>query len=174
LGVPLKDTAARVYPSEEDRRFARDFLQGSVKPLVALHPGSGSKQKNWPIENWIELGDKLLKDGSFTGTILVVAGEADESESAALASAWNDARVRFATSMSLPQLAALLEHSIFVGHDSGISHLAAAAGAECVLLFGPTDPAIWAPRGQHVRVLRAPGSNLTMLEVETVRQALPL
>ena len=47
--------------------------------------------------------------------------------------------VQFAKNLPLPVLAALLEHAIFVGHDSGISHLAAAAGAKCILLFGPTE-----------------------------------
>jgi len=50
--------------------------------------------------------------------------------------------------------------ALFLGHDSGISHLVAAVGTPCVLLFGPTDPAIWAPANPKVRVLRA--SNLTM------------
>ena len=56
---------------------------------------------------------------------------------------------RFARNLPLPQLAALLEHSIFVGHDSGISHLAAAVGANCILLFGPTNPDIWAPKNDE-------------------------
>lgn len=47
--------------------------------------------------------------------------------------------------LPLPHLAGVLEHSIFIGHDSGISHLAAAARANCILLFGPTDPNVWAP-----------------------------
>jgi len=72
----------------------------------------------------------------------------------------------------LPHLAAILEHSIFVGHDSGISHLAAAARARCVLLFGPTNPAIWAPANRDVRIARAPDSDLRKLAFETVRDAI--
>jgi heptosyltransferase-2 len=87
---------------------------------------------------------------------------------------WNDKPVRFAANLLLPHLAALLEHSIFVGHDSGISHLAAAAGARCVLLFGPTDPAIWAPANHHVRIVRAPDGDLRKLTLGTVRDALGL
>ncbi|HEX8078467.1 MAG TPA: glycosyltransferase family 9 protein, partial [Chthoniobacterales bacterium] len=59
----------------------------------------------------------------------------------------------------------------FIGHDSGISHLAAAAGAGCLLLFGPTDPAIWAPANENVTVLRAPERNLALLDVDTVAAA---
>jgi ADP-heptose:LPS heptosyltransferase len=45
---------------------------------------------------------------------------------------------------------------IYIGNDSGITHLAAAVGTPVVALFGPTDPRIWAPRGPHVRVIGKP------------------
>ena len=67
--------------------------------------------------------------------------------------------------LPLPHLAAVLEDSLFVGHDSGISHIAAAVGAQCILLFGPTDPAIWAPANENETVLRARrAENLAILE----------
>jgi len=44
--------------------------------------------------------------------------------------------------------------SVYIGNDSGITHLAAAAGAPVAALFGPTDPAIWAPRGPRFASLR--------------------
>ena len=48
-----------------------------------------------------------------------------------------------------------LQHAqLFIGHDSGLSHLATRLGVPSVLLFGPTDPAKWAPRGKHVVVMR--------------------
>jgi heptosyltransferase-2 len=171
LGLRLEDPAARVFPSEEDRRFARDFIAPDGTPLIAIHPGSGSKQKNWPIENWMELGNALLGEPAFAGRILVIVGEADDTETALLRAHWNNPRVRIAKSLPLPELAALLEQSIFVGHDSGISHLAAATGAKCLLLFGPTDPAIWAPRGDNIQVIRAAGGELAALSVETVLSA---
>jgi heptosyltransferase-2 len=74
--------------------------------------------------------------------------------------------------LRLPHLAALLEGSSFIGHDSGVSHIAAAVGAQCLLLFGPTDPAIWAPANKGVTVLRAPEGKLSLLEVESVRYEL--
>jgi len=43
---------------------------------------------------------------------------------------------------------------LYVGNDSGITHLAAAAGAPVLALFGPTDPSVWVPRGPNVRVAR--------------------
>jgi Glycosyltransferase family 9 (heptosyltransferase) len=65
----------------------------------------------------------------------------------------------------------VLEHTVFVGHDSGISHLAAAAGANCILLFGPSNPDVWAPRNKNVQVLNAPSGNVSDLEIEWVEAA---
>ena len=112
--------------------------------------------------------------GSLRSALLIISGEADETRRARLESEWKDRDVRFAKNLPLPQLAALLENSIFVGHDSGISHLAAAAGAKCILLFGPTDPDVWAPMNENVEVLRAPGGDLRRLDVDLVRRALRL
>jgi heptosyltransferase-3 len=86
----------------------------------------------------------------------------------------HEPQVRFAHALPLPQLAALLEQSTFIGHDSGISHLAAAAEARCYLLFGPTDPNVWAPQNRDVRVLLAPNGDLAQLDVATVTKAIGL
>jgi heptosyltransferase-2 len=88
-----------------------------------------------------------------------------------LQTVWRNDRVRFAKNLPLPELAALLEHAIFVGHDSGVSHLAAAAGAKCILLFGPTNPDVWAPMNANVRVLRAADGNLNSISVAAVGSA---
>jgi heptosyltransferase-2 len=162
--------APRLYPSNEDRHRAQEFLAGLVAPILAFHPGSGSHEKNWPLQNWIGLGNDFLRD--FTGSLLIVSGEADEDQIGQLESIWQNPRIRFAKHLPLPDLAATLENIIFVGHDSGISHLAAAAGANCILLFGPTDPAVWAPLNENARVIRAPNGDLRRLDVDLVRAAL--
>ena len=172
LGLFLEDPAAVLYPNKEDRMFAKKFLERSVRPLVALHPGSGGERKNWALENWRELGDWLV-DSMRPSTLLVVIGEADESRAQQLKESWAKRPVCFAQNLPLPRVAALLEQcAAFIGHDSGISHLAAAVGAPSLLLFGPTDPEIWAPVGENVRTLRAPEGNLRALEFQTVRDAL--
>ena len=169
LGVEINDYVPKVFPSGQDHEFGRNFLAGMDSPFVALHPGSGSVTKNWPLARWIELGDQLL--GSDL-QLLIVGGEADQFQLATLQNHWSEARARFANNLSLPHLAAVLADALFVGHDSGVSHLAAAAGANCVLLFGPTDPTVWAPAGENVRVIRAPDSDLTKLPVDAVYAAI--
>ena len=104
-------------------------------------------------------------------SFIVISGEADKAETEALERTLKNREVRVARNLPLPHLAAVLERTIFIGHDSGISHLAAAAGANCVLLFGPTDPNVWAPRNENVRVLRAQSGKLSDLEITDVEAA---
>jgi len=170
LGLAISDFAPKVYPSSGDRHRAEQFLSGLATPIVGFHPGSGSETKNWPIENWIELGSQLLK--RCPASLVIVSGEADEVQTRRLESAWPSERVRFAKNLPLTDLAAALERTIFVGHDSGISHLAAAAGARCILLFGATDPDVWAPLNENARIVCAPNGNLRCLDVDPVRDAL--
>ena len=171
LGLRTSDFAPRIYHSTESRKFAEDFLRGMSRPILAIHPGSGSETKNWPIENWIEFGNDILGSDDFCGSPVIVSGEADEGRSRELQTIWRNDRVQFARNLPLPVLGAVLEDSIFVGHDSGISHLAAAAGAKCILLFGPTDPDIWAPMNENVEVIRAVSGELSDLGIIDVEAA---
>jgi heptosyltransferase-2 len=159
LGLALAgDASSEVFPSPDDTAGARAFLSG-LKPdarLVALHPGSGGETKNWPKEQWAELGRRL--GAEIPGaTLLLIEGEADAAPAEFLAAAWKDLPHLRARWLPLPILAAILrEAELFLGHDSGITHLAAAVRKDLpiVALFGPTDPAVWAPPRPGVRVLR--------------------
>jgi heptosyltransferase-2 len=170
LGIKVAYFSEIVFPSKEDRDFARDFLVSVPQPIVAIHPGSGSHEKNWPLENWIGLFS-LNSHFADLKRLVVISGEADEPQTNQLEREWKNRDVHFARNLPLPRLAAVLERSVFIGHDSGISHLAAAAGANCILLFGPTDPDVWAPRNENVRVLRPPSRRLDDLQIETVEAA---
>ena len=170
-GTKVVDLAERIFPSMEDRKFAHEFLASVQPPIIAIHPGSGSHEKNWPLENWIGL---FSTDSPFADfeRLLVISGEADKAQTDELEREWRNRDVRLAKNLPLPRLAAILERAIFIGHDSGISHLAAAAGANCILLFGPTDPDVWAPMNDNVRVLKTPSGRLSDLQIETVEVAL--
>lgn len=161
LALFLEDPAARVFPNAEDASAVSPRLPAG--PFFALHPGSGSARKNWPLDRWMAFADWLE---SHTGCHLVIVG--GESDRESLAKFPRSSRRNFLESLPLPQLAAALSRAeVFFGHDSGISHLAAAAGARALLLFGPTDPDIWAPRNAGVTVLRS--EDLNQLELATVQ-----
>lgn len=127
---------------------------------LAIHAGSGSQGKNWPVDHWSKLLAWLPTIG--IEDIHVIRGEAEPPDTLqGVAETWDN--------LPLTQLADELSCCAwFLGHDSGVSHLAAACGCAGLLLFGPTDPAIWAPPASKLRVLRTipPMSNLTVGQVQ--------
>ena len=162
LALYLEDPAAVIVPNE------RREIDSS---LIAIHPGSGSNAKNWPLERFAELATRWL-GAEENRRLLLVGGEADEDRVAQLAAELPSQKISLATNRPLPELAGILQNcALFVGHDSGISHLAAAVGAPSLLLFGPTDPAIWAPANRQVRVLRSPSLALSVIEVLRVLES---
>jgi heptosyltransferase-2 len=135
---------------------------------LALHPGSGSERKNWPEARWAELLAQLVN--STTYDLLLVGGEAEGERLQRLAAALPISRTRVAQSRPLTELAILLRKCAgFVGHDSGISHLASALGVPSVILWGGSTEAVWRPQGAKVRVVRDP-AGLKGLSVEAVLQ----
>lgn len=167
LALYLEDRSAIFHPAPSDLAFAQEFLRGCLAPVVALHPGSGSPLKNWPAANWLALGNSLQASGF---QIVLVGGEADSQILEFLGRNWEFTPL-LARDFPLPHLAALLGRSaLFVGHDSGISHLAAAAGAKCVLLFGPTNPNVWAPANPGVRVVSAPDGKLSSISLQALEK----
>lgn len=170
LALFLEEDAAKIFPSSADRAAAAAIVAGHQEPIVAVHPGSGSEKKNWPLPAWGELIRALAASGA---TVIVIAGESDQPRADALRDEVPES-ITFLSHAPLPVLGAVFERcAFFIGHDSGISHLAAAAGAECLLLFGPTDPGVWAPRNPGVNVLRAPHGIMHNLTVDEVLNQLP-
>jgi hypothetical protein len=104
---------------------------------AVIQPFSGSPRKNWPLENFRGLAARLER-------VLPVRWCAGP----------DDPPLENAVRISdLYELACFLAGArLYIGNDSGITHLAAAAGTPTVAIFVSTDPAIWAPRGTHVRV----------------------
>jgi heptosyltransferase-2 len=171
LALFLEDPAATIHLSSKDHAAADHLLRNTTGPIIAIHPGSGSPRKNWPPASWEALGQGFLAEGR-ANHLLLLGGEADLPQLQALQKAWGD-RALLAQDLPLPHLAAAIARcALFFGHDSGISHLAAAAGTRCVLLFGPTDPAIWAPANPDVQIIRAPSGDLATVDVETVARTI--
>jgi heptosyltransferase-2 len=173
LGLETDDFSSRLYLSLGDYAEARDFLKsgfepGDERPLVALHPGSGSEKKNWPIENWIDLCHQRVKAGR--ERFLIVCGEADDERVQRLLARWPGLAPVVARQLPLPQLAGILSQcKLLVGHDSGVTHLAAAVGCQVVALFGPSNASMWTPPGSHVRVIQK-GEDLAAISVEDVAE----
>lgn len=132
----VKDLA----PATAGDDIPRIHCEGARRQRLAiLHPFSGSPRKNWPLEHFRALARGLER------VMQVEWCRGPEDPELAGAVEIED----------LYQLAChLAQASLFVGNDSGITHLAAAVGTPVLALFGPTDPAVWGPRGEHVRIGR--------------------
>jgi ADP-heptose:LPS heptosyltransferase len=155
----------------EDAARAAALLPGGLPggpPLVALGPTANWRPKVWPAERFIALFQTLAA-GPLPGAVPVVIagpGEAERAMAAPLLAALPDA-IDLVGRLSLPEVAACLARvSLFVGNDSGLMHLAAAAGAPTLGLFGPTPADEYAPSGRHSAVVIAMGQAMTDLPVD--------
>ncbi len=167
MALFLDDPAARFYPAPDDLAEAQKILAPLPSPYIALHPGSGSDTKNWPLDRWQHVIAHLQAHPR-VGHLLIVGGESDARQLALLRSLRSD-RCTILENLPLPTLGAVFAQcALFLGHDSGISHLAAASGTKCLLLFGPTDPDIWAPANPGVNVLADPDGQLSALATTAV------
>ncbi len=102
--------------------------------MLALHPGSGSERKNWPESNWARLLENLAEVEPLH--FLLVGGEAEEGRVERLAKRLPAFRAHLAQSLPLSELARQLSKcAVFLGHDSGITHLAAALGLPTWVLW---------------------------------------
>lgn len=139
---------------------------GPVVAPLALHPGSGSERKNWPEAQWRDFLGRLVAKTPLP--LLLVGGEAEGAKLDRLAQPLPRERVRLVRNLPLAELAGLLrECGAFVGHDSGITHLAAAVGLPCLVLWGDTAEEVWRPSGERIQLLREP-HGLPALAVDRV------
>jgi heptosyltransferase-2 len=151
-------------------RNDRSVDQGKSRRWLAAHPGSGSERKNWPESNWAELLAQAI-DGMHCN-ILLVGGEAEGRRLDRLMARLPSEHCRLAQSLPLTDLALLLRQcDFFIGHDSGISHLAAALGLPGVVLWGNSVEAVWRPQSERIGIVRDP-SGLAHLPVPRVLEVL--
>lgn len=145
-------------------------LPNQADSLYALgaHPGSGSRAKNWPEACWEQfLQHSLVME---RGGILLIAGEAEHDRLGWMESVVGDqGKIHFGKTL-LETAHTLRQCRLFVGHDSGMTHLAAALGVRCVVLWGETNLDVWRPPQDHVTVLEG-GKGLKEISVDVVLAA---
>jgi heptosyltransferase-3 len=150
LGISTSSSTPELFLRPEEKAWATDFFlqRGwALDEIIALHPGAGSRNKVWPPQRFAALGRTLARGST---QLLIIQGPADEEVVKEVVAGLAGIPHLVVHDVPITTLAALLSHaSLFIGNDSGCSHLAAALGALTLALFGPTDPAMWAPRGNR-------------------------
>jgi len=139
--LPLRRSVAR-------RILSGRFSDLNKRTLLVVHPGSGALSKRWSRTGFVRVALRWQREG---GETRVVIGPAESTD----APFWRSHGLDAVEGLRIDELAVLLSSaSVFLGNDSGVSHLAAAVGAHGVALFGPTDERLWRPLSEAARVIR--------------------
>jgi ADP-heptose:LPS heptosyltransferase len=147
---PLERLA--IFDADPVPRLSLNSQPSTLNQLV-LHPGSGSEKKNWPETKWAGLIQQIAATTNWN--LLLVGGEAEGERLQRLTDAMPPARCSIAQGLPLAELARRIQSATaFVGHDSGITHLAAALGLPCIVLWADTLEEIWRPQGERLVVLK--------------------
>jgi heptosyltransferase-3 len=154
------------WTAPEDRARAVALLPPGP-PVLALGPTANWRGKVWPADRFVALAHALLAGPLAGARVAVLAGPgAEEAALAAPVLAALPEAIDLAGRLTLPEAAAVLARAVlFIGNDSGLMHLAAAAGAPTLGLFGPTPSAEYAPAGPRAAVAVAPGPRMDDLSV---------
>lgn len=155
LGASTANREMELAVSPADDHWAEEQIAPLTGrgPLIVIHPGSGgfSTARRWPAAHFAAVADALAEQG---GQIVLVGTPADGAD--AVKVAMQSPALDLTDQTSLHQLAALLRRAgLFIGGDSGVSHLAATAPAPMIAVFGPTNAAAWGPQGQNRVILQA-------------------
>ena len=157
----------RALPDERCTLHAADYFSAQVsapaglapsisvpevgpRNTIVIHPFSGSRRKNWPLDRYRELAAQLPLPVEWS------AGPEEPLEGAN----------RFESLFALARW--ISGAALYIGNDSGITHLAAAVGVPVLAIFGPSDSRKWAPRGRSVRICE--GGDLEELQIATIRK----
>ncbi|MEY3536604.1 MAG: hypothetical protein RLZZ582_2180 [Verrucomicrobiota bacterium] len=164
---PLERLA--IFDADPVPRLRWPGMGGGPERWIALHPGSGSVSKNWPLERWMELVGRCVAETDWNW--MLTGGEAETDALDRLERLIPPARRRVLRGHSLESVAEHLSRCRgFLGHDSGITHLAAAVGIPCLALWGPSNESIWRPMaqpGQRIQTRSHPGG-LADLSIDDV------
>lgn len=166
-GLSAAAPPPRIRVDSASRAAARAALAAPPdSQLVLIHPGSGGRAKCWPLDTFAALAAALARAGCAVRFILGPAER--ERLSPAAQQQLSDAAPLLAPSDACDLAATLSVATLYVGNDSGVSHLAAAVGAPTVAIFGATDPRVWRPLGDSVHVLGGPQGFPALADVERV------
>lgn len=142
--------------------------------LIGLHPGSGSPSKNWSFEAWADLLATLHEQDQRVHFV-ITSGEAEFETISSFLELLKLQNVPHShvTAKSLLEMGSLFgKLDFYLGHDSGISHLAGSTGIPGLLLFGPTHPEVWAPAVPSFQVIRSSDNTMAGIGVSEVLETL--
>ncbi|MEN2994508.1 MAG: glycosyltransferase family 9 protein [Thermodesulfovibrio sp.] len=144
------------------RTLALPFSEMKDLSLCIVHPGSGSKKKNPDLVFFFKL-EEILKDAGFNVVYLIGPAERD------LINIFKNF-VYVENPVEIAKL--LIKANLYIGFDSGVSHLSCYLGVLSIVIFGPTEPKIWHPIGESFHIIRYENCSPCFPEVCSERRCL--
>lgn len=171
VGITTDDIAPLLVPAPENERWADEtaascWRAGTVR--LAVHPGAGKVENIWPPERWAAVVGSLARGRTLS--LAVIEGPADAASVAAFQAACPVTGTVVRGRPILDVAALLRRADLVLCNDTGVMHVAAAARARVLAVFGPTDPSRWAPRCDNLEIVRSPGGRLLSLEADEVAE----
>jgi heptosyltransferase-3 len=156
-----------VWLSATEQEFAAQALAGlSGNRWLALGPGARWEGKCWPAENFAALANRLQGD---TDAVILLGNPAEQDSCARIAANLALPCLNLAGMTDLLQASAILQRAtLFIGNDSGLGHMAAAAGTPTVTVFGPGDPLRYHPWHPRARWIQRPTRSVSDVTVDAV------
>ncbi|HVO70562.1 MAG TPA: glycosyltransferase family 9 protein [Aggregatilineaceae bacterium] len=161
MGLSTANCWVNVVPGPEAVATAEAIMASLSGPPIIVHPGGGINagmtmlQKRWPAPNFAALADHLA-DALQAPIAMIGAATDSASCEGFLAQVRHPVVDLRSRRLALPAIAALAARSAFyMGNDNGVGHLAAAAGARVIMIFGPSDPRRYSPFVPDDRALAA-------------------
>lgn len=147
VGAVAKQKAIEIFLTDRDRELAKQLLKEkgftNNSFLVGLHPGAQKPYKCWPADNFIKLGNEIVRKFKCA---VIVTGNDNETGLADIVSSHIDGAISVAGKLTIRETAALIEKmNIFITNDTGPMHIALALKTSTIALFSPTDPKLCGP-----------------------------
>ena len=159
LRIEDEPAPPHIFTDPDVEAYADELTKGTG-PILALAPSANWIGKTWPLERFAQVAMRLLRDPYSPmqgGRLMVLGGPGDSAAANTLRDVARKGFIDLAGKADLVTAYACLKRArLFIGNDSGAMHLAAAAGTPTIGLFGPSDERLYAPYGDHARVVRGP------------------
>ena len=171
IGAESVGSEPEFHPSEKARTKANELLAGLTDPIVVIHPGGAVNpgiqmlSKRWPAIMFGELASSLIED--YQASVVVIGAESDR-ESVQTTIDFTDGTVtNLSRRLSIDEVGAICERAqLYIGNDSGMSHLAAAVGSPTLTIFGPTSPEHYRPLGTNAVVCESAGTQHSRVQLD--------
>ncbi len=170
IGAATKNLREEITILPEEQEWARWYLKklgfDLQHPVIGVHPGAGKLANRWPAERFAQAGSLLAQE--FGAQVALFYGP-NEGDLAAVVDKAAEIPVIRMAGLDLREVAAIMTQlDVYLGNDTGTTHVAAAVGTPLVVIFGPTDPTQWKPWGREFVAIRGQNGQCQAVSVEEV------